>query len=374
MALLLQSVHLFAPEDLGIQDILVVQDRIVAIKSHLEVVMPSLETFDMEGRVAIPGLIDQHVHLLGGGGEDGPASRVPPLAFSDAVLAGVTCLVGTLGTDSHTRTIRDLVAKTMALRDDGLSAYCLTGAYEYPAVTLMGNVADDIVFCEPIIGCKLAISDHRCSCPTTEEIIRLASQARLGGLIGKKVGELHIHVGADERGIEQLFEIQKRTILPITQFRPTHMAGHVEQAKEWCGMGGYADITSGAKSVNALLSLLSRLDGRHWHQVTMSSDSNGSFPKWNEKREIIGMDRGRMTSLLETMHMAFDGGMDFVTAISLGTSHVADALHLKEKGRVRKGCQADLTFLEDWKPSFVMAKGSWLMKNGNLVKRGMFGD
>lgn len=374
MSLLLKSVHVYAPQDMGVQDMLVVGDRIVAMAPALEIVLPDLETLDMQGSAVIPGLIDQHVHIIGGGGEDGCASRVPPLEFSDCARAGVTSLVGTLGTDSHTRTIRDLVAKTLSLDHDGVTAHCLTGAYEYPSPTLTGSVADDLVFCEPIIGCKLAISDHRCSCPTTEEIIRLASQVRLGGLIGGKIGELHIHVGADDRGIEQLFEIQKRTILPVTQFRPTHMGRHLEQAKAWCELGGYTDITSSAKSADAVVKLLSLLDPAKWHLVTMSSDSNGSFPKWNEKREIIGMDRGHMTSLLETMHQVVDKGLSFETAISLCTSHVADALHFKESGRIQVGCKADLTFLKDWKAYSVMAKGQWLMREGTLVKKGMFGD
>lgn len=374
MAWVLRSVHVYAPEDKGIQDILVVGERIVAMGKKLEVVLPGLETIDMQGAAAIPGLIDQHVHIIGGGGEDGCASRVPPLEFSDCARAGVTNLVGTLGTDSHTRTVRDLLAKAMSLAHDGVTAHCLTGAYEFPSPTLTGNVADDLVFCGPIIGCKLAISDHRCSCPTTEEIIRLASQVRLGGLIGGKVGELHIHVGADERGIEQLFEIQQKTILPVTQFRPTHMGRHLEQGRKWCEMGGYTDITSGEKSADAIVTLLSRLDPSRWGLVTMSSDSNGSFPKWNDRREIIGMDRGRMTSLLETMRGAVEKGLSFETAISLSTSHVADALKFKDYGRIQPGCMADLTFLKDWKAYSVMAKGRWLMQKGNLVKKGMFGD
>ncbi|MDD7201938.1 MAG: beta-aspartyl-peptidase [Sphaerochaetaceae bacterium] len=374
MTVLLRDAHVCAPEDKGVQDILIVGDRIVAMEKKLDVRVPGLEVIDMQGALVIPGLIDQHVHIIGGGGEDGCASRVPPLEFSDCAKAGVTSLVGTLGTDSHTRTIRDLLAKTMSLNHDGVTAHCLTGAYEYPSPTLTGNVADDLVFCEPIIGCKLAISDHRCSCPTTDEIIRLASQVRLGGLIGGKVGELHIHVGADDRGIEQLFEIQQRTILPVTQFRPTHMGRHLEQAQKWCEMGGYTDITSGKKSADAIVTLLSRLDSSKWNLVTMSSDSNGSFPKWNDKREIIGMDRGRMTSLIETIRDVVEKGVPLEAAVSLSTSHVADALKFKDQGRIQPGCVADLAFMDGWEVSSVMAKGQWLMRKGNLVKTGMFGD
>lgn len=370
--ILLRNVRVHAPEDLGVRDVLVAGSRIEAVAEHLEVSVPGLEVVDCGGRDAVPGLVDQHVHVLGGGGEDGCASRVPPIAFSDCAKAGVTTLVGTLGTDCRTRTVRDLVANVMGLDKEGITAYCLTGSYEYPSPTLTGNVEDDIVFCAPIIGCKLAISDHRCSFPTTEEIVRLAGMCRLGGLIGGKVGELHIHVGADPRGIEQLFEIHERTILPITQFRPTHMGRHLAQAQKLVELGGYADLTAGPSTAGELTTLLSRLDRKRWSQVTMSSDSNGSFPKWNEKREIVGMDRGRMTSLLETMHAAVDAGLDFTTAVSLCTRNVSDALKLGDAGRIAPGARADLCFLDGWKPYAVMAKGAWLMRAGVVVKKGMF--
>lgn len=374
MLVVLRHGHVFAPEDLGVQDILVAGGKIVAMGKNLEVVLPGLEEVDLEGAVVIPGLVDQHVHVTGGGGEAGFPSRVPPLAFSDCAKAGVTTLVGTLGTDSHTRTLRDLIAKVGELEQNGITAYCLTGAYEYPSPTLTGNVSDDIVFIKPVIGCKLAISDHRCSYPTTEEIIRLVGQVRLAGLESGKVGELHIHVGADPRGIEQLFEIHEKTIIPVTQFRPTHMGGHVEQAIRWCGIGGYSDITSSSTVANAALKLYEKLGKTCWDHVTMSSDSNGSFPKWNEKREIIGMDRGRMTTLLEGMEAMVKGGMRFTDAISLSTSHPADALHFTEAGHVKVGCRADLCILDGFKPVSVMAKGNWLLKDGQVVKTGMFGE
>ncbi|MCH3907081.1 MAG: amidohydrolase family protein [Sphaerochaeta sp.] len=46
--------------------------------NNLSVTLPGLQVIDLEGRDVIPGLIDQHVHIIGGGGEDGPESRVQP--------------------------------------------------------------------------------------------------------------------------------------------------------------------------------------------------------------------------------------------------------------------------------------------------------
>ena len=45
-----------------------------------------------------PVKVDCHVHLTGGGGEGGFATRVPPLALSAFTRNGTTSAVGVLGT------------------------------------------------------------------------------------------------------------------------------------------------------------------------------------------------------------------------------------------------------------------------------------
>lgn len=44
-----------------------------------------------------------HVHITGGGGEAGPASRCPEAQLSKLISAGITTVVGVTGTDSVTR-------------------------------------------------------------------------------------------------------------------------------------------------------------------------------------------------------------------------------------------------------------------------------
>ena len=58
---------------------------------------------DAEGGVVVPGLIDMHVHVTGGGGEMGPASRTPEATVGELVDAGITTVVGVLGTDCVSR-------------------------------------------------------------------------------------------------------------------------------------------------------------------------------------------------------------------------------------------------------------------------------
>ena len=52
------------------------------------------------------------------------SNQVPPLKLSQLVDAGVTTVVGLLGTDGTTRSVANLVAKTKAFNEEGWTAYC----------------------------------------------------------------------------------------------------------------------------------------------------------------------------------------------------------------------------------------------------------
>lgn len=157
------------------------------------------------GPYRAPALIDQHVHLTGGGGETGPGSRIPPLAPCKFYDAGIGTVVGVLGTDDTTRTTGDLVAWTRELRAAGLSAYCHTGGYHLPPTALTGSVRGDIVWIDVIIGVgEIAISDHRSSQPTVSELLRVAADAHVAGLMSGKAGIMHLHVGDGDGGLEPI--------------------------------------------------------------------------------------------------------------------------------------------------------------------------
>ncbi|MDH3440933.1 MAG: beta-aspartyl-peptidase, partial [Gammaproteobacteria bacterium] len=167
MLKLLSNARVFAPENLGICHVLVGAGTIIAVSNDREALLASgaVET-DLDGARLVPGFIDGHAHVTGGGGESGFASRVPPVPLGRFTTAGVTSVVGVLGTDDTTRDTRGLLAQTRALRDEGLGAWCHTGGYHVPPVTLTGSVRDDIVFLDPVIGVgELALSDHRSSQP-----------------------------------------------------------------------------------------------------------------------------------------------------------------------------------------------------------------
>ena len=190
MALLIKNAHVFAPKDMGVQDVLMVAEKVVAIGKDLPSTLPDTEVIDAKGQIMTPGFFDQHVHLTGGGGEGGFATRVPPVMPSQLLRAGITTVCGVMGTEGTTKFPEELYAKVMGLRQEGLTAYMHTGSYQFPSPTITGNPRKDIICIEPVLGVKLALADHRCSFPNDDEMLKLVADVRMGGMLSGKKGVL----------------------------------------------------------------------------------------------------------------------------------------------------------------------------------------
>ena len=374
MFVLVKNADLYTPDHLGRRDLLICNDKIVKVAPHIDFEWEDLQVINAAGRQVIPGLIDQHVHITGGGGESSFKSRAPEVTLADLVESGVTTVVGLLGTDSRTRSVRNVVAKAKALNEEGVTAYCLTGAYEYPSPTLTGSVTDDIVYIKEVIGVKIAISDHRSSNINADELARLATQARLAGLESGKVGEVHMHMGNGKKGLSDVFKIVEETEIPIKHFRPTHIQKALENGIKFANMGGYIDFTSGSP-VSAAAAIAKALPRVPVDRVTLSSDSNGSMPKWNEKNELIGIDVAKMTTLFECIRVLVrDHAVPFEQALALVTRNVAQALEIAPaKGSIAEGSDADLILLnDDMTFHTVMARGRIMMEAGVVKEKGYY--
>lgn len=369
--ILIKNADIYSPKHLGKKDLLISFDKIAEIGENLNPNVKDLEVIDLKGKKLVPGFIDQHVHLIGGGGEGGFQSATPELKFSHAVEAGVTTLVGVLGTDGITKTTENLLAKTKALNNEGITAYCLSSSYHYPEQPLTSSIMKDIAYISEILGCKLAFSDHRGSHPTKQEIIRLVSDIRVASLIAGKPGVLHIHIGPFKAGIKPIMEIVEETDIPIFHFRPTHMGRHMQDAVDFANMGGFADLTAGEDTAEKLMWLRNKAPHKN---ITLSSDSNGSAPIWDENHNVIGIGIGKMTSLFDTIReLVVQYNMPLENALEYITVNVADAMNFVNKGRIAEGKDADLTVLDDdLNISGVFAKGKELMKDSIILIKGMF--
>ena len=369
-SILIKRVTLYDPDPRGVCDLFLCGGTVAAVGRELAPNLPGVRVVDGSGLTAFPGLVDQHVHFTGGGGEGGFRSRVPELKLTDFTMAGVTTAVGLLGTDSATRSVKNLLAKTKALNEEGITAYCLTGAYDVPSPTLTGSLKDDVAFLSECLGVKVALSDHRGGQPTVEDLIHMAAQVRLGALTAGKPGVVHIHLGVGKRGLGLVYDALEQSDLPIFHFRPTHLDHAPELAVEFGRRGGMVDFTAGEtpermeRCVNALLRTMEEVP---LEQITLSSDAGGSIPKWSEdRRTMIGMSVGKMDALLPTVRaLVRDHGVAPERAITILTRNVADGLFLPRKGRLTEGADADVLLVDpDYQVHTVIARGQVMVSEG----------
>ena len=382
---LITNASVFAPEPMGIRHVLVCAGKIVYIGEQLPQLDDALDVrlTDLDGARLVPGFIDAHTHLTGGGGEAGPSTRVPPLALSQITHAGVTSVIGLLGTDDLTRTPQNLVSQVMGLREEGLSAWCYTGGYHVPVITLTGSVRSDIVNLEPVIGVgEVAISDHRSSQPTLDEILRLASEAHVAGLMTGKAGIVHFHLGDGERGLSMIRDCLEQSEIPPRVFNPTHVNRNkplFEQACELSGLGCNVDLTafpedSGDQGWSAEEAVERFLDkGCDSSRLTISSDGGGCLPSFDAQGELVKMGFASCSAMAECLKNLLDNGLAEQTVLPFMTSNVASLLRLQQKGRIGQGFDADLVVLDQSnRIDHVMARGIWHLKDGQQLLSGLF--
>ena len=385
MFTLLKNGHVFAPQDLGIKDVLMAGRTIAYIADKIDPsqALGDVEVVDVTGCSVVPGFIDQHVHLLGGGGEGGVSTRTPEVFLSDLTSAGITTVVGTLGTDNVTRHMESLLAKARGLEEEGISTWIYTGAYNVPSPTLTGNVRSDMILIDKVVGGKVAISDHRSAQPTKQELARFAAETRVGGLLSGKAGVLHMHTGDGKQKLDMIFEIIAETDLPITQFTPTHLNKTRELLAEgirFAKAGGMLDITTSSPAVapnrmqppEAIKMCLDA--GVSIDRITMSSDGNGSMPAFNDKGELTGLIAASPRSVYEAVrNIVKKGILPMEDALKPVTVNPATSLKLPNKGKVKVGFDADFVILdEQLNIRHVFAKGRCMVKDQQVVAKGVF--
>ena len=377
--LLIKNTNLYSPQSLGKKDILISNGKIVAIDDEIVNHSVFSEVWDARGAIATPGFIDQHIHVIGAGGKHGFASMTPQLHLGDLINCGTTTVVGLLGTDGSTRSIKTLFSKTQALNQEGITAYMYTGYYGLDKVYLMNSLQEDMIYIDSVIGCKIAISDIRSSYPSALELLRLLRNVRVGGMLSGKKGILHLHLGALSSKMDLLFEIIENYEFPIEHISPTHVGRTKElfdQAITFAKMGGMIDITTGAsKYTDPYKSVLYALDNNvSIDNITFSSDGNAGLDKLDKNNNLVGFKSAPFDkNFEEVINLHKLGDIPLEDALKLITSNPAKNLGLKNKGEVKVNSDADLCFLNsDLKLNTVIANGKFMMQDGDLVVKGSF--
>ena len=354
---LIKNIQIYAPENLGVKDVLISDSKIEKIDNHIELSYP-IETIDGTGCILTPGLIDRHVHITGGGGEAGFISRARPIDVQEILDAGITTVIGLLGTDGYTRSTKELFAKAKELTQKGVHTYILTGSYAYPSNTLTRSMEDDIVFIDSILGVKLALSDHRSSHVTEEELTRLASKIRTASLIAGKQANLTIHMGDEKQALDLVFNILEKADIPVSLFQPTHCTRNphlFEEAKRFTDMGGTIDITCDGNGKT--LSYIQQI--KNTEKVTISSDAQGSWSTYNEDGSVkeIGITP---ISNLKKEFIYLKNELGYENALPLFTKNVANVLGFKHTGQVKEGFDCDLVIWKEDQIQKVITKKEYI--------------
>ena len=388
MITVIKNVNVYAPEKLGIKDIVIVSDKIEGIYDNVNVPndFVNISIIDGKGKILFPGFLDSHVHIIGGGGEGGFKTRTPEISVISLVESGITTVVGCIGTDGVCRNMRALIAKAKGLEEEGITTYCYTGSYEIPVKTITESIKGDFMMVDKIIGVgEVALSDHRSSQATYQDFVNAVAQARVGGILSGKAGIVNVHLGDGARRLDYLFKVIEETEIPPTQLLPTHINRSdklFEVGIEYAKKGGFIDLTTssdprylepGELRAGEGLALLLK-NGVDIKHITFSSDGNGSMPVF-DKGKLLGLGICNVSSLYgEVKEAVKQYNIPMETAIKVITSNVAELLKLRSKGFIEAGKDADLVIIDDkdLKIDSVIAKGKIVVENGKAITDNIF--
>lgn len=378
--ILIKNIEVYTPKSIGIKDVLITNGKITMIEDKIEKFDERIQIIDGTDKKLIPGLIDSHVHITGGGGEGSFKTRVPEITLSKLIEGGITTVVGLLGTDSTTRSVENLVSKAKALKEEGISVYVHTGSYGYPSITLTDSVKRDIVFIEEIIGVKIAVSDHRSPSISQNELARLASDARVAGMLSGKAGIVVVHMGSGKKGLNLINEVLEETEIPIRTLRPTHVNRKEElliEAFDYAKRGGIIDMTCGIyKDLSpGNVIVRAKTEGVPLENITISSDGYGSWSRYDEYGNMLEIGVSSVSSLYnELKAMVLELNFDLENSLGFFTTNVSKALNLyPKKGTISQGADADLLIIdENMNMISVVANGKLMLDKGKVKVMGTY--
>lgn len=388
MITVLKNAHVYEPRNLGCQNVVFINGRIVAVSNDTEQYerLDQAKIYDCTGKYLVPGFIDLHVHILGAGGEQGPASRCPEAKVGEIFSCGCTTILGMMGIDGTSRSNESLITKARALTDEGLTCYALISNYVIPVETVTGSIEKDITMIDPVIGVKSVLAEPKASFPTDNELIRIATAIRRGGLLSGKAGLIVFHIGSSPDRMSALLRLAKQEIVPIKHFLPTHTNPWQDsitssQSEEFIEMGGTVDYTAGFNDEQ--LEITTKALANHYRKyknlnhITLSSDSYGSCPELDEFGNVIGMCYATGKYLIKVLSkITMEYEIPLEEGLKLLTSNPARVLCMeKAKGHIQPGADADLLLLDNqFRVHTLFAKGELAVKDTIVLKNGFYSN
>lgn len=367
--LLIKKCNLYAPEAKGLTDVLVGGGKFECFASDIQLPFKTY-TIEANGWYMVPGFVDTHTHFAGAGGEGGQLTRTSPLEHTIFVKSGVTTVIGCLGTDGFTRHLQDVLQTCKALNRGNLSAYFLTGSYQIPPPSILENSELDICCFEECLGIgELALYDHRSSFPEVGAVRRIIAGAHVAGLLAGKTGKVVFHIGSIPGAFTFLEKCLEDTEISDTQVLPIHCnrsAQVLAEAAKYAAHGEI-DLTAGGSGDKDFVPASQAIAYLHKkgipeNRISVSSDANGSFPRFDRKGNFLGMEVGNPASLLDEfkiLHKNYRFPLE--KALKYFTENPAKFFGLKNKGRIEIGTDADFLLLsQDLELKGFCSQGAFL--------------
>jgi beta-aspartyl-dipeptidase (metallo-type) len=377
MLKLIKGGTVYAPEKIGVKDILVAGEKIISIAN--DITLPdglAAEVFDASNKSVVPGLIDAHIHVTGAGGGGGFDSRSTPAPLTRYAKAGVTTCVGCLGIDKIAFSLEELLSRVRALETGGLTAYMISGSYTFPSATLTGSLVKDLYLIDKVIGVKIALWEALASHPCEEMLIRTISETRLGARLGKKAGVVVSHLGDIKGNPVDIPDLLDRIGIPNETFVMTHVNRNPELLKQTitCGKRGVILDLSGTipneTKIQPSKALRILLDGGvPFENITMTSDANGATVFENGEGFVLPID----ICIHEIRDMVNQEGFSLTDALKTMTANPARVYNLPQKGYLSEGKDADVLLLDDTlEVDTVFARGRLMLREKRPEAWGLF--
>ena len=337
---LIDGGEVWTPDPIGVASVLAAGESIVAIgdvdRRAIEATGLDYQIIDARGAIVCPGFIDPHEHIIGGAGEEGFGTRTSEVTAEELVRSGVTSVVGLLGTDTITRHLTSILAKTRQLEAAGLSAWMYTGGFPVPTPTITGSITGDLVIVDKVIGVgEIAIADERAAEPTVQELARLVSEALVGGRVGGKAGVTHFHTGPSARYLSILHRLLDEYDIPPQYIYATHITrsqGLMDDAIALAKRGAWVDIDTVDDNLEDWVPYYFEHGGPEG-RLTMSSDAHTADGTVEKLRANV-------------VRCVRDVGMPLDRVLSLVSRNTAEVLGLHRKGSITTGMDADLLVLD----------------------------
>jgi beta-aspartyl-dipeptidase (metallo-type) len=362
MFTLIENGELYTPDYAGRASLLLAAGAIARVgnidRSGLDRLNVEYDVVDASKQLIVPGLIDPHEHLDGASGSGGFVAETPPIFLSEIVAGGITTVVGTLGTDTTTKTMAGLLARVKGLNQAGLTAFCYTGGYSVPPPTVTGSVRNDVMLIAEIIGAgEICISDERSTDPSAHELGKIVSDAHVGGLLSGKAGVSHFHVGPRAKRMALLRTLIEEFDIEPEWLYPTHVGRNAElinEALELVKQGATVDIDVVEKDLPKWLGYYLDHEGDE-SRCTISSDAFATSPR----------------NLFSQIRLCvLEDGLPMERVLPLATRNVARVLKLAMKGELAVGMDADVLLLEKstLEIDSVFARGQCMVRDGRVVR------